>query len=54
MFGQLAGTAEFDLHVLPHPSAQGLLQAAPNKGKGLHLVDLEQAWRERLGELLAV
>jgi uracil-DNA glycosylase len=34
--------------VLPHPSAQGLLTAAPNRGKGAALRDLEQAWEERL------
>lgn len=52
LFGKLEGAPEFELHVLPHPSAQGLLQGAPNKGKGLHLVDLERAWRARLAELL--
>lgn len=54
LFGRLAEVPEFELCVLSHPSAQGLLQAAPNKGKGLHLADLELAWRVRLGELLAV
>ena len=42
----------FDLHPLPHPSAQGLLQAAPNKGKGLRLEDLRADWEARLGQLL--
>ena len=54
LFGRLESAPDFELHVLPHPSAQGLLQAAPNKGKGLHLADLELAWRARLAELLAV
>lgn len=54
VFGRLENVADFELHVLPHPSAQGLLQAAPNKGKGLHLADLELVWRARLAELLAV
>ena len=52
LFGQLEGVPAFELHVLPHPSAQGLLQGAPNKGKGLRLADLESAWRERLAALL--
>lgn len=42
----------FDLEVLPHPSAQGLLQAAPDKGRGLRLADLQAAWTERLTDLL--
>ena len=40
------------LHALPHPSAQGLLQAAPGKGRGLKLEDLRTAWRDRLEGLL--
>lgn len=40
------------LHALPHPSAQGLLQAAPNQGKGLKLVDLREAWEATLRGLL--
>ncbi len=40
------------VHVLPHPSAQGLLMAAPNKGKGLALASLEAAWVARLVALL--
>jgi uracil-DNA glycosylase len=47
------GVPPLDLHALPHPSAQGLLQAAPGKGKGLRLDDLRAAWEARLGELLA-
>lgn len=39
-------------HPLPHPSAQGLLQAAPNRGKGLQIADLRAAWEERLETLL--
>lgn len=54
LFGRMEGAPAFELHVLPHPSAQGLLQDAPNKGKGLRLADLEQAWRARLAGLLAV
>jgi uracil-DNA glycosylase len=40
-------------HALPHPSAQGLLQGSPNRGKGLRLEDLRKAWLERLVDLLA-
>lgn len=29
---------------LPHPSAQGLLSMAPNRGKGARLADLEARW----------
>jgi uracil-DNA glycosylase len=43
----------FDLHALPHPSAQGLLQGAPNRGKGLRLEDLRAAWQKNLQALLA-
>jgi uracil-DNA glycosylase len=46
------GSPAFDLHPLPHPSAQGLLQAAPGKGKGLKLEDLRQAWEASLRNLL--
>lgn len=52
LFQRLEGAPLFNLVVMPHPSAQGLLQAAPGKGKGLHLADLEDAWRERLDGLL--
>lgn len=38
---------------LPHPSAQGLLQAAPEKGKGLKLSDLQAAWEKDLQALLS-
>lgn len=43
---------KFDLVGLPHPSAQGLLQAAPGKGRGLKMADLEAAWRRDLVRLL--
>ena len=42
----------FNLTVLPHPSAQGLLQAAPGKGRGLKLKDLQAAWIYELSLLL--
>ncbi len=43
-----------ELCALPHPSAQGLLQAAPGKGKGMKLADLQVAWQESLRQLLSV
>jgi uracil-DNA glycosylase len=49
---QLPGAPPFEFHALPHPSAQGLLQGAPNRGKGLRLEDLRTAWQERLRILL--
>lgn len=48
LFARLPGAPAFDLVGLPHPSAQGLLQAAPGKGKGLKLQDLRQAWEAAL------
>jgi hypothetical protein len=41
-------------HALPHPSAQGLLQGAPNRGKGLKLNDLRMEWQVRLANLLSL
>ncbi|BDU75255.1 uracil-DNA glycosylase family protein [Mesoterricola sediminis] len=52
IFSQLEGVPPFDRHALPHPSAQGLLQSAPGKGKGLRLDDLRRAWEARLSSLL--
>ena len=51
---RLEGAPPLDLHALPHPSAQGLLQGAPNRGKGLRLEDLRVAWQTRLEALLAL
>lgn len=52
ILARLERAPPFELHALPHPSAQGLLQAAPGKGKGLRLEDLRAAWEARLRELL--
>lgn len=52
LLGNLDGAPPIVLEVLPHPSAQGLLQAAPGKGKGLKLDDLREAWMARLVALL--
>ncbi len=40
------------VHALPHPSAQGLLTSAPNRGKGARMADLEAAWVHNLAALL--
>ncbi len=49
---RLVAVPPLDLHALPHPSAQGLLQGAPNRGKGLRLADLRDAWQGNLQALL--
>lgn len=45
-----------DLHLLqqaiPHPSAQGLLSMAPDRGKGARMADLQAAWMARCAEQL--
>lgn len=33
---------------VPHPSAQGLLSMAPNRGRGARMVDLQEQWSEQL------
>lgn len=35
-----------DLHMaaVPHPSAQGLLSMAPNRGRGARMADLQETW----------
>ncbi len=50
---QALGDLPLEWHALPHPSAQGLLQAAPGKGRGLRLSDLQAAWEAELKRLLA-
>jgi hypothetical protein len=35
---------------LPHPSAQGLLSMAPDRGRGARMADLQLAWQARLRE----
>ena len=52
IFTQLKQAPPFELFCLPHPSAQGLLQAAPGKGKGLKLKDLQDAWEQDLDHVL--
>lgn len=53
VLGRLAEGPALDLCTLPHPSAQGLLQGAPGRGKGLRLVDLRAEWQTQLEALLA-
>ena len=50
----LSAELDLELQELPHPSAQGLLQAAPGKGKGLKMAELQLAWEKKLRELLVV
>ena len=52
IFQNLQDSPPFQLHGLPHPSAQGLLQAAPGRGKGLKMADLQMEWEARLAALL--
>lgn len=52
VFARLPEAPLFDLNLLPHPSAQGLLQAAPGKGKGMKLQDLQADWETQLRALL--
>ncbi len=54
VLSRLSDGPALELHALPHPSAQGLLQGAPNRGKGLRLEDLRKAWQEQLRALLQV
>ena len=52
VLSRLPEAGKFILHALPHPSAQGLLQGAPNRGKGLKLEDLRIQWQASLVSLL--
>ena len=52
VLNRVTGTPSMEFHALPHPSAQGLLQGAPHRGKGLRLEDLRRAWQARLEDLL--
>jgi uracil-DNA glycosylase len=48
--GPLCEKMALQLLALPHPSAQGLLSDAPDRGKGARLADLQAAWEERLAQ----
>jgi uracil-DNA glycosylase len=49
----LAAEAGLRLVSFAHPSAQGLLSEAPNRGRGLRLADLQDAWIERLAAVFS-
>ncbi|MEP6763287.1 MAG: uracil-DNA glycosylase family protein [Gemmatimonadaceae bacterium] len=38
---------EIQVHALPHPSAQGLLSMAPNRGRGAKMADLQAQWMQQ-------
>jgi hypothetical protein len=40
------------LATVPHPSAQGLLSMAPQRGRGARMADLQALWRHRCAEAL--
>jgi hypothetical protein len=40
------------LATVPHPSAQGLLSAAPDRGRGLRLADLAATWEAELAAII--
>ena len=44
--------AAIELVSVPHPSAQGLLAAAPGRGKGARLADLAAAWERGVSALV--
>jgi uracil-DNA glycosylase len=50
--GKLALAGRWQWDALPHPSSQGLLMDAPNRGRGMRLADLQAYWQERLVSIL--
>ncbi len=44
--------SELTRRAIPHPSAQGLLSMAPNRGKGAKMSDLQAMWMEQCQRLL--
>ncbi|MEP6832346.1 MAG: uracil-DNA glycosylase family protein [Gemmatimonas sp.] len=40
------------VHALPHPSAQGLLSMAPNRGRGARMADLQEGWMQQCMEAI--
>ena len=54
VLSRLTDIPAIELHSLPHPSAQGLLQGAPERGKGQKLADLRTQWQSRLVALLSI
>jgi DNA-binding transcriptional LysR family regulator len=41
---------EVSVQSVPHPSAQGLLSAAPDRGRGARLADLAAAWERDIAD----
>jgi uracil-DNA glycosylase len=54
VLSRLSDAPVFELHALPHPSAQGLLQGAPERGKGMRLEELRSRWQASLVALLSI
>jgi hypothetical protein len=48
----LAPLESVEVHHLPHPSSQGILQAHPNHGRGLKIETLKEEWAAQLKSLL--
>ncbi|HXC26305.1 MAG TPA: hypothetical protein VNU46_10355 [Gemmatimonadaceae bacterium] len=46
------GQSSMTLVIRPHPSAQGLLQAAPDRGRGCKMADLQAAWVQQTAALI--
>lgn len=44
--------AQIALSAVPHPSAQGLLSTAPDRGRGARLADLAALWERDVAELV--
>lgn len=44
---EAAGASALVLEPLPHPSAQGLLSMAPDRGRGARMADLQALWMAR-------
>lgn len=39
-------------HAVPHPSAQGLLSMAPDRGRGARMIDLQETWMAKCIEAM--
>jgi hypothetical protein len=55
VFGAVLGLRDdptLRYHAVCHPSAQGLLTTAPNRGRGAAIADLENGWVAQLTAIL--
>ncbi len=43
---------EIEVFAIHHPSRQGLLSAAPERGKGARMADLERQWVDKMAEMV--